>query len=270
MADNTISIPVKRKLEGKEFYDNRTDKALKACQTEGFEAQFMPSIADTRIEAEKDARIWQTWYSAPSVRATGRGKSTNLSHKGGTEFVVYAHIPNYFSNPNNIETAISQGLIKGAGIMPQNELQRLLDLEDNKHVFVIDYNTLRNSSSEVIPLKKALKHPQTIPFLSGKERAEKYLDRHNEVYGNQIGIWHSDDLSDKPVGRLLYVGYYCNNGLYGNNNLNNSARFIGVHGAEGASQKIVPSKEQLINIINEYIATVNKDDVTKRISALYQ
>ena len=263
MANDTISVPLKRNLEGKEFHNNRADKALKACQDEGFEAQFMPSIADTRIEAEKDARIWQTWYSAPSVRATGRTKQDNA-------VVVYAHIPNYFSNPNNIETAISQGLINGAGIMPQNELQRLLDLEDNKNVFVIDYNTLRNSSSGVIPLKNALKHPQTIPFLSGKERAEKYLDRHNEVYGNQIGIWHSDDLSDKPVGRLLYVGNNYNNGLYGNNNLNNSARFIGVHGAEGASQKIVPSKEQLINIINEYIATVNKDDVTKRISALYQ
>ena len=113
MAENQILVPVKRNLEGKEFYSDRKDKALKACQDESFEAQFMPSIIDTRIEAEKDARIWQTWWDALSVKATGRGKSTNISHKGGTKFVVYAHRPNYFSNFDNIETAINQGLITG-------------------------------------------------------------------------------------------------------------------------------------------------------------
>lgn len=211
------SFRIKKNLEGKEFYDGGADKALRACQDEGFEAIFMPSIADTRIEAEKDARIWQKWWTAPSIKATGKTKQ-------GNAVVVYAHIPNYFSNPDNIETAIKQGLINGAGIMPQDELQKLLDLEDNENVFVIDYNKLKNSSSDVIPLKNALKHPQTIPFLGGEERAEKYLKRHKEVNGNQIENWHSDDLSDKPVGRLLFIGGDYLNGRYG---LHYIASFIG-------------------------------------------
>lgn len=266
MANDTILVPVKKNLEGKEFYDNKTDKALKTCQTEGFEAVFMPSIADTRIEAPKDARIWQTWYSAPSVKATGKTKQ-------GNAVVVYAHIPNYFSNPNNIETAISQGLINGAGIMPQDELQRLLDLADNENVFVLvgkDYDKLKNSSSGVIPLKNALKHPQTIPFLGGKERAERYLERHKEVYGNQIGNWHLDDLSEKPLGRLLCVGNDYYNGLNGDNFIFDNGRFIGVRGAEGAMQKIIPSQEQLTAIIGDYVAPINRNEVTERISALYK
>ena len=231
MTEDTILVPKKELLEGKEFYDNRTDKALKACQNEGFEAQFMPSIIDTRIDSEKDARIWQTWYSAPSVRATGKTKQ-------GKAVVIYSHIPNYLSNPDNIEKAIKQGLVNGAGVIPQDEFQKLLDLEDNENVFVIDYNELKKSISAVIPLKNALKHPQTIPFLSGEERAEKYLERHKEVYGDKIGIWHVDDLSNEPSGRLLFVGNDCDGGLSGDGSLNLSGRFVGVHSAEGATQKL--------------------------------
>ena len=230
MVKNIIQIPRKELLEGKEFHADYLDQALENCQKEGFEAVFMPQLIDARIEAPKDARIWQTWYSAPSIRATGRTKQ-------GIPVVVYAHIPNYFSDPENIEEAMEQGLINGAGILPQKEFQKLLDLEDDKNVFLVDYNELKSSKSTIISSKGALEHPQTIPFIGGRERAEAYLGRHKEVYGNSIGMRHSDDLHDKPTGRLLFLGYDCDDDLNGSYDLHYlEGRFVGVR-AKGAAQK---------------------------------
>ncbi|MBI2499311.1 hypothetical protein HYV88_03660 [Candidatus Woesearchaeota archaeon] len=256
MSNNQILVPVK--VEGKEFYASRTDEALRNCQNENYAALFMPSVADTRIEAPKDTRAWQSWYTTPSIRATGRTKQ-------GTPVVVYAHVPNHFSDPSNITQAIENGLVNGAGILPQPEFQRLLDLKDDKNVFVIDYNSLRGSSSDVIHLKQALEHPQTIPFLGGKERAEKYLERHKEVFGNSIGILHSDDLSDQTLARLLFLGScYGNILLGGNYNLYDEARFLGV-GAEGAQQKF--SEQQLESKIQQALTAGKPFEFNGRIYA---
>lgn len=259
-----ILIPRKELLEAKEFYANRTDRALRNLQEENYQAVFMPQIVDARLEASREDRIFQTWYTTPSIKATGRTKQ-------GNAVVVYAHIPNYFSNPDNIEKAINQGLVNYAGILPQKEFQKLLDLEDKKNVFVVDYNVLKNSSSCVIPVSKALKHPQTIPFLGGEERAEKYLQKHKEVYGNRMGIWHSDDLADdESFGRLLFLGnnYYYD--LSGNSNFVNVGRFVGVQNAVGARKKIQhPTKKQLEKVISDYVAPVNRLELKERIAGLY-
>lgn len=235
----------------------------------GYKPLFMPEIADTRIAASEDDAIFQDWYIAQSIRATGRGKSTVFSHKGGTEFVVYAHHPNYFSKPENIRKAVKNDeLINGAGTMPPEEFQKLLDMEDGKNIFVIGYRELKDSTNGVIPVSKALKHPQTIPFLGGKERAEAYLKKHKQVYGDQIGIWYSDDLTDKPLGRLLLVGSY-GYGLYGD--LGGAGRFVGVRkGAEGATKIAAPSKEQILKIASEFTAPCNQSELEQRIAALYK
>ncbi len=256
---NTILVP--KILEGKRFCTGRTeDKDLKKCLSEGYEAQFMPAVADARIAAQGDIMggpeftdIWMCNYCTLSVKATGKTKQ-------GNPVVVYAHVPNYLSDPDNIEKVIDQGTINGAGRMPQEEFQRLLDLEDNENVFVVDYNALRNSCSWgfEIPLNEAIKHPQTIPFLGGEERAEKYLKKHEEVIGNSrkivreegkiefkkhkevngnsIGIWRSDDLSDHPLARLLCLDYVVVNlggvrqisGLNGKGYFGSGNGFLGV------------------------------------------
>lgn len=267
MSKNTILVPKKEFLEGKEFESleaKGTEKALRNCQEEGYQALFMPVLIDTKIEALKDSRVWQVWYSTPSIKATGKTRQ-------GNAVVVYAHIPNYFSDPNNIKKAVEQGLVNHAGIMPQDEFQKLLDLEDNKNVFVVDYNLLNHSLSDAIVVDEALKHPQTIPFLGGEERAEKYLQRHKEVYGNNIGLWHSDDLSEQPLGRLLFVGFNYYDGLSGDVILDNLGRFLGVKPGAGAAQKdIIPTPEKLEKIIGEFVAPLNHPELKERIANLYK
>ncbi len=253
-----ITVPITTEAEESEVV--RTDEALRGLQTKGLEAVFMPAIADVRILAPKNARVWQNWYTAPSIRATGRTKQDNA-------VVIYAHVPNYFSNPDNIETAINQGLINGAGIIPQDEFQRLLDLEDNENVFIVDYDALKSSPSGVISLKDAIKHPQTVAFLGGQERAEKYLERHREVYGNEIGVWHSDDLTEQPLGRFLFLGNLYDDSLLGYNYLDDDSRFLGVR---SAPQKVVLTREQLAKVIGDYVAPVNRQELEQRLDALFR
>jgi len=223
-----IGLQIVRALEAEEFCDSDVSNALEACQKE-HEAQFMPAIFDARIAYPNNAAIWSKWFSAPSIRATGKTSQ-------GNSVVVYAHIPNYLSNPKNIREAIGKGLRNMAGIMPQAEFQRLVDLDgstdnlENRSVWVVDYDTLRKSKSGGISVYDALEHPQTIPFIGGKDRAERYLLRHKKVNGKNIGNWHSNDLQEdgSAVGRLLFIGLDGDCvGLLGNCSLNGYGRFVG-------------------------------------------
>jgi len=251
-------VLISKLVQAKEFYavvDSSRKKyalpdALEACQKE-HEAQFMPTIIDTKINSPGEARIWQVLWTTPSIRATGRTKQ-------GNPVVVYAHIHSYFSNPKNIRIAIKQGLRIGAGKMPQLEFQKLVDLDEatdeqgNRVVWVVDYDKLKNSASGIMPLntdsdlEQVLEHPQIIPFVGGKARAEDYLKKHKQVYGEQIGNWHSDDLADEPQGRILLVGYNDYYSLVGDSSLYGIARFAGIsRSVFGTSQKIIVPKQNI-------------------------
>ena len=225
-----VKIPVV--IDGKVFYNDKFHLGLKECQDSGFRAWFIPEIEDLRSISDKESFIWQKWHASPSVRVTGQTK-------GGNNVVAYAHVPNYFSNPQNIEKAIKEGLENGAGHYPEKQFYKLLDMEDGANVFVIDYDALKNSESGVMSISEAMKHPQTIAFIGGKERTEKYLDQHEKVVGKKIGNYHSDDLHDKPFGRPLVVGNFSNSGyLLGDYNFNGDGRFDGVPvSAEGATRE---------------------------------
>ena len=218
--------------ETKEISNINMALALEECQNGNHRAMFAPEFADARIEG----KFWNDCFTTPSLMATGKTRQ-------GNAVVVYAHVPNYFSNPENIRNAIKYGLKNGAGIMPEPEFQRLLGLE-GEGVFVVDYKTLKKSSSGIIPVEKALEHPQTIPFLGGEDRAEKYLAKYKEEKDSSIEILHSDDLNEAPVGRLLGFGS-CDSslGLYGSSSLDNDGCFVRVRNdvvksAEGDAKKI--------------------------------
>lgn len=226
-------------IDGKEFYADSIEENLEKCEKEGYEALLMPTIVDTRIGSPADSVVWQRGYMSTSLKATGKTKQ-------GNAIVIYAHIPNYFSKPENVREAKQKGLIKGSGIMPEEEFKRLLDLEDEKNVFVRDYDVIKNSSSGFITIQEALKHPLTIPLFQGRKRAEVYLKRHEEVYGQKINIWHSDTLIDQPLGRLLFIGGK-DYRLIGDDSLHDKGYFFAMPIRMTAQEIVIPRLEQILN-----------------------
>ena len=219
IVQNTIMIP--GFLECEKFYAHTLEGALESCLKENYSPAFMPQLVDARIAAGEDNPIWNDWYASGSVMITG-------TTKGGSEVVVFAHIPNYLNNPENIGHAKGKGLRNGAGFVPEPEFQRLLGLE-GAGVFVVDYDILKNSSSGISSIAAAVNHPMIAPFLGGMERVEPYLRMHRQVYGDNIGVWHADDLaSDGPLGRVLWLGLG-SGGLCGHYTLDGFGRVIGVH-----------------------------------------
>ncbi len=211
--------------------------SLLNCAKAGYQALFMLELALTRIGAEQGSEVLTKWFLTPSLRATGTTKQ-------GSKVVVYAHQPNYFSDPVNIRNVVESGkLVNGAGPIPQEEFNRLEALNGNGRVFVIPYETLKQSSSGVIKVDDALEHPQTIPFLGGVDKAKAYLAKHREVYGDRIGIWHTDDLNKKdPLGRVLYLSNDYNDGLNGNLSLDYDGQVFGVVAPEAQVAKNLESK----------------------------
>ena len=272
----------KPERQTKPFYNADMVAALNQCidpeqQGGAYKAQFMPGIIDERMNtSDYTAPIWSDWHTSLSLRATGKSKQ-------GNAVVVYAHVPHELSTPEGMQAARKAGLVNGAGKLSKNEFYRLLDLEDKENVFVVDYNALKNSESDVIPVSKALAHPQTIPFLGGSERAEAYLEKHKEAFGKNIGIWHSDDLGNEPVGRVLFVGGHNDDGnLNCGNSLNYDARFVGVRevlSAEGGEKKHEvpqeimksPSLEQVISLARgKFIAEAAMPGFEAELKKLYK
>lgn len=203
--------------------------ALKQCIEEGSKPLYMPDIIRLRIVQEDD--IWQKWWQTPSIAITGKGKSSNFSKKGGTHVIVYAHVPNYLSEPSNIRKLIKNGTENGAVPIPYEEFKRLLDMFDNKNVFVFDYKVLSKHPNGIIPFEEAIKHPQLIAFAGDKDVAEAYLEMHKKVYKEtNIGIWYPTNLTDTPLGRALLLGNYFGRGLDAADEMDGEGRILGYFG----------------------------------------
>ena len=112
-----------KQYEGKEFYNRNIAQALEDSQSNGYIPLFMPKLIDQRTQNPKSKLLWNNWFIAPSLRATGQTSQ-------GSKVVVYVHKENHFSNLNNVRTATIH-LINGAGIIPQEEFQKYIN-EDGK------------------------------------------------------------------------------------------------------------------------------------------
>lgn len=93
------------------------------------------------------------------------------------------------------------------------------------------------------------------------------MQKHSQVYGSQIGIWHFDDLKDEPLGRLLCAGYDCGGGLVGSDILGDDARFFGVRQQKNSSTQT--SGKSLTKKGKEMIS-LSLEEILKYQKALFQ
>lgn len=209
----TITTPIisVRNQDVRVFERLEKDGILSAY-TECVEAKarpwFIPELVDAKTAPNCNNYLWNNGFTQPSIIATGRDRV-------GKAVVVYAHCPNYFSDLENLKKVYQNGLINGAGIMPQDEFLKLLGLEDEKTVFVRDHQELMNSVSGELKVSKASAHPMIVPFLGGKDRAEQYLDTFSKKNGSKMYFNVVNDLDDVAKGRWLVLGGYFLFGDYG-------------------------------------------------------
>jgi hypothetical protein len=240
----------------KEFYKPELVIALKDCQTEGYDAMCMPELAKARTDG---VIRFDNWYTSLSAKETGKTKQ-------GNEIVLFNHGRHYLSTHENIAAAIETGLVNGAGILIDEQkvdwfAKDLKAAEDgNKKIVIADPEKLRKAKYGLMSVDEAREHPISVPFFGDKETANGYFDKHLKNVGNQIRIYNSDDLGDKPVGRLLFLGginYYVN--LDGSNYLGSCGHFFGVRrgsdaaGGADAQKVAVPSLDEILAVSKDFV-----------------
>lgn len=177
-------------LQVEEFYVTDSHgwvQAAQDCEAAGYRRLTMPEQVEARIAVPNNSPLWQKYNDTTSMRLTGRTRSSNHSRNGGTPVVGYYH--GALQIPLKYIQQQIQGyhLVNNALRITQAEFDAMLQqcLSEN----VIDYQALRSSRSGKVPLTEALAHPQTVPFIGSRERAERYLPRFAQVYNTEeIGI----------------------------------------------------------------------------------
>ena len=217
MSEEKILVPVTHTLEAREIQAEGLDTAYALC---GPYARLlsMRELVYARIHSSTNKRIWQQNYVCPSIFATGRTEQ-------GAIVAVVAHCDNYLSNPAAIEEAkqklvgsidgVDMGM-GGAVSIPQKEFYRLLDLKDDENVFILSYTELINAYYEGMPIGEALDHPLVIPFLGGRDMAERYLEiqkEHHGMFDPKVILVHYPygpigQLEEEPKACLLGIGAY--------------------------------------------------------------
>ena len=221
LSDTPLVVSIDSKMvEAMDYYGGGSvPQVLKRLQNGGYNALFMPQFVDARIEAPDNSPLWKNEnvfkdsYDSISIRVTGNTKQ-------GNPVIVYSHYATSLSNPDILIELLSKvptDTPQYSVYMPPEEFLNLVsrdglqDEHGNRVVWVIDDNKLKNKYG-IMPVAKALKHPETIPFLGGEDRAQKYLARHKQIYGKEIGIWpYVVDRSienPQPKGTLLELGWY--------------------------------------------------------------
>lgn len=269
----------------KYFYRDDVTDALRACRRGHYQPEFAPELIERRTNADKKDSLWQNWWTTLSLKATGRTSA-------GTPIILYAHVPHYFCQPKNITKAIDEGLINGAGILPEGELSRLESGKAGGRVFVLDYASaikwpsgyygLEDPTEEHVKLyggkmdgkeMLAINHPLLAPLMGNKKKVAPYLEKLAQVYGkDKVYIGNFNDWGERDVGRLLVLGYGHGLNLFGNGDLNDGARFLGVRrsGAPaGRKAEKFPSLEEMCDTLGKEVKGPARVAAEGRIRNLY-
>lgn len=226
------------------FYEDSVKEALVKMIRGKYRPLFAPEEVQHRIYSLNGE--WRNYCTTGSIKATGRTKK-------GTPVVLYVHAHHPLLN---LETLKSLKPDEDEAPISQREFLKLLDMEDGKRVFAVDYGALKGAPSDKMSLSEALKHPQTIPFLGGKDLAEAYLEKYvvRTKYdkNNLISVIHSDDLgkTQTPQARFLFfdTGIECGslNALEG---MNSCGRFYAIDKKCG-SYDVPTGKAKLLNSLS--------------------
>ena len=186
------------------FQKDNVVATLRAMEKANYSPLFMPEFAQLRIAHPS---LFKDWGRTMSIRASGKTSA-------GSAVEIYAHIPGDWSQRQYISDAISEGkLIAHALPLTQESFDALEkrngEMQDGARlVTVMDHAQAQKGLFGEQNLDEALENPHVRDFFGGEKQAQTYLKAHQNVHGNKIYVWHSNDLDNVPVARPLVLNNY--------------------------------------------------------------
>ncbi len=227
-------MPKSLTIDGLVKFHGRIDSALRNCQKKGCRPLFMPELVDVLLSADFDSKVdvdskpmpewdkydkdtilyelgeWKLWewdgYVTPSAMISGIAPDKKA-------VTVFAHVPNYLSNhPRKVVNAINREGERRIGFgairVPDDEFQRLLDIDGKEGVFVIDHESAYRTGTELENIQRLLKHPGTTPFFGSESRAKAFFRRarrYSRTALNHVWYHSENEFQSGPIGYLLAI-----------------------------------------------------------------
>lgn len=251
-------------------------RALDYAGDEGFVAS-LPQLLHARANAPYDNVIWNTWFSANTEETVCRTPA-------GHGVLVTVHGGGIFASPERFETVyradVGRSSAEGytgeyAAKISAREARDLLDgrlpnsdeipvypfaefrcgIHDQprRYAVIMDFETVRNSTSGYVPFGDLREAPLMIVRAGGLEAAAAYLDKARDRHNTRVmGNWHPYQRINPhlPQTRVLFLtgnrdgagteddddeiyGYDADSGLGGeacihNTSMINVARYVAV------------------------------------------
>src|SRR3989338_11637526 len=246
-------------LNGRSFYSDAKDNkgkylgaavALKEAITYAGKNGIvtLPEFLAAQVKTGEDHDFWKQWYTVHTEENIGIDDK-GLFYKKKEPVLVVVHGGGILT-PDRIQQAYREGLVNNSAKYTPEEFNSLLEgklsdgtsldlysFEDIKkgvsglpHQFgvVMPYKTAKETTSGSHKKKAWIKNPLVIARNGGTQNLEDYFDKAKDSNGD-LGNYYSFDGRDAttPQGCVLFVNNY-DNGLSGDFNLYNYARFVGV------------------------------------------
>jgi hypothetical protein len=198
-------------LEVRSSYNPKAYLALANCQIasnlqgHGHAVLCMPETLYLMSTGRTD--ITSNFHSTLSIVVTGRTKEVIGNVQKGSDVMVFAHLPNHYSDPRNIRYSF-KNLRKGAGEYPLEKFYGLIKKAEDgdRRLGIIDYGTaLKKATTRLVSLDDARENPLTSLIIGGEEETAHYFDWRRQNIGDKIRIFYPEDMDTVPRARLLYV-----------------------------------------------------------------
>src|SRR3989338_6060299 len=208
----------------------------------------LPEFLAAQVKTGEDHDFWKNWYTVHTEENIGIDDKGRF-YKKKEPVLVVVHGGGILT-PDRIQQAYREGLVNNSAKYTPEEFKSLLEgklsdgtsldlysFEDIKkgvsglpHQFgaVMPYKIAQQTTSGYHKKRSWVANPLVIARNGGRENLEEYFDKAKNSNGD-VGNYHSFDGRDAttPQGCVLFVNNY-DNGLSGDFNLYNYARFVGV------------------------------------------
>ncbi len=230
-------------------------KEANARVTEGGHLATLGELLHGRAVTPVESDVWRNWVTPDLGLYSGQTKQ-------GLPVVVVAHGCGPLTVPDSINQAYISGLIYGAAKLTSQELQGLVDGKDHDGTDVSSYSLSEFLKASSTPRKKVIIVDGAIALTAKSgEQDINQLCTDNKLfiacagspaqaieYGTALkakknivkyGFWHDfgNDTFEVSRGRVPYLGDSTDNGLNGNNHLDDLGRFVVVQSAPEAHQQ---------------------------------